>query len=113
LHFKGFKTLDDDGVITHTALANGNVQAARIFSSDAVIAQDHFVVLTDPKDFQGAGNLVPVIRTGDATAAVMAVVNRVSAGLTTADLVQFNLAVSASHQDPSSVASQFVSSHNL
>jgi hypothetical protein len=31
-----------DGAITHTALANGNVQAARIFSSDAVIAQDHF-----------------------------------------------------------------------
>lgn len=113
LHFKGFKTLDDDGVITHTALANGNVQAARIFSSDAVIAQDHFVVLTDPKDFQGAGNLVPVIRTGDATAAVVAVFDKVSAALTTADLVQFNLAVSANHQDPSSVASQFVSSHNL
>lgn len=113
LHFKGFKTLDDDGVITHTALANGNVQAARIFSSDAVVAQDHFVVLTDPKDFQGAGNLVPVIRTADATAAVLAVFNKVSAALTTADLVQFNLATSVNHQDPSAVASQFVSANNL
>ncbi len=113
LHFKGFKTLDEDGVITHTALANGNVEAARIFSSDAVIAQDHFVVLTDPKDFQGAGNIVPVIRTADATAAVLAVFNKVSAALTTADLVQFNLAVSVNHQDPSAVASQFVSSQGL
>jgi osmoprotectant transport system substrate-binding protein len=113
LQFKGFKSLDEDGIITHTALQNGNVQAARIFSSDAVIAQDHFVVLTDPKNFQGAGNIIPVLRTPVATAAVMAIVNKVSAALTTADLVQFNLAVSVQHTDATSVASQFVSAHNL
>jgi osmoprotectant transport system substrate-binding protein len=111
--FKSFKSLDEDGPITHTALANGSVQAARIFSSDAVIAQDHFVVLTDPKDFQGAGNIIPVVRTPKATPAVIAVLNKVSSALTTADLVQFNLAVGVNHDDPTTVASQFVSSHNL
>jgi len=111
--FKSFKSLDEDGPITHTALSNGSVQAARIFSSDAVIAQDHFVVLTDPKDFQGAGNIIPVVRTSKATSDVIAVLNKVSAALTTADLVQFNLAVGVNHDDPTSVASQFVSSHNL
>jgi osmoprotectant transport system substrate-binding protein len=111
--FKSFKSLDEDGPITHTALANGNVQAARIFSSDAVIAQDHFVVLADPKNFQGAGNIIPVIRSGKATSQVMTVLNQVSGALTTADLIQFNLAVGVQHDDPSSVASQFVQSHHL
>jgi osmoprotectant transport system substrate-binding protein len=111
--FKSFKSLDEDGPITHTALANGNVQAARIFSSDAVIAQDHFLVLTDPKNFQGAGNIIPVIRSGKATPDVLAVLNKVSATLTTKDLIQFNLAVGVNHDDPSSVASQYVQSHNL
>ncbi len=111
--FKSFKSLDEDGPITHTALDNGNVQAARIFSSDAVIAQDHFVVLADPKDFQGAGNIIPVIRSGKATPQVLSVFNQVSAALTTADLVQFNLAVGVNHDDPTSVASQFVQQHHL
>lgn len=111
--FKSFQTLDEDGPITHAALANGSVQAARIFSSDAVIAQDHFVVLDDPKVFQGAGNIIPVIRTAKATAQALSILNQVSAALTTADLVQFNLDVSVNHDDPSTVASQFVQSHHL
>lgn len=111
--FKSFQTLDEDGPITHTALANGSVQAARIFSSDAVIAQDHFVVLDDPKVFQGAGNIIPVVRTTKATSQVISVLDQVSAALTTADLVQFNLDVSVNHDDPSAVASQFVQSHHL
>jgi osmoprotectant transport system substrate-binding protein len=111
--FKSFQTLDEDGPITHTALANGSVQVARIFSSDAVIAQDHFVVLSDPKVFQGAGNIIPVIRTSKATSQVIAILDQVSAALTTADLVQFNLSVSVNHDDPSAVASQFVQSHHL
>jgi len=113
LTFKSFKSLDEDGPITHTALQNGDVQVARIFSSDAVIAQDHFVVLTDPKDFQGAGNIIPVIRTVKATSGVLAIFNAVSAALTTADLVQFNLEVGVDHDDPTTVASQFVTANNL
>jgi osmoprotectant transport system substrate-binding protein len=111
--FKSFRSLDEDGAITHTALANGNVQAARIFSSDAVIAQDHFVVLSDPKDFQGAGNIIPVIRSAKATPEALTVLNQVSAALTTADLVRFNLDVSVNHDDPTSVASQFVTANHL
>jgi osmoprotectant transport system substrate-binding protein len=111
--FKSFRSLDEDGPITHTALADGNVQAARIFSSDAVIAQDHFVVLSDPKDFQGAGNIIPVIRSAKATPGVLTVLNQVSAALTTADLVGFNLDVSVNHDDPTSVASQFVTANHL
>jgi osmoprotectant transport system substrate-binding protein len=111
--FNSFRSLDENGPNTHTALADGSVQAARISSSDAAIAQDHFVVLTDPKDLQSAGNITPVIRTGKATTPVLAVLNQVSALLTTVDLVQFNLRVGVNHEDPATVASQYVDSHNL
>ncbi|MCU4183072.1 ABC transporter substrate-binding protein [Acidiferrimicrobium sp. IK] len=113
LDFKGFKALDDDGPITRSALKNGDVQAARIFSSDADIASDHFVVLADPKDFQGAGNVVPVLRKAVATPEALNVVNKVSAALTTADLVQFNTDVGTNHDDATAVASDFVKAHNL
>jgi osmoprotectant transport system substrate-binding protein len=111
--FKSFKALDEDGPITVAALKNGQVQAARIFSSDTTVNDDHFVVLADPKDFQGAGNVVPVLRKAVATPAVLKVVNKVSATLTTADLVAFNVAVQDSHQDPSAVAQQYVTKKGL
>ena len=70
-------------------------------------------IIDCPKVFQGAGNIIPVIRTNKATAQVISVLDQVSAALTTADLVQFNLDVSVNHDDPSAVASQFVQSHHL
>ena len=114
LHFGGFKALDEDGPLTVAALQNGDVQAARIFSSDATIAADHFKVLTDPKDFQGAGNITPILRNSVATPGVLAVLNKVSATLTTADLVQFNTQTGApAHDDPQQVASDYVKAKSL
>lgn len=110
--FKSFKALDEDGAITVAALKNGKVQVARIFSSDTTINSDHFVVLSDPKDFQGAGNIVPVLRKSVATPAVLKVLNKVSANLTTADLVSFNVAV-ANKLSPSAVAKTFVTTNKL
>lgn len=110
--FKSFKSLDEDGPITVAALKNGQVQAARIFSSDVTVNSDHFVVLSDPKDFQGSGNIVPVMQKSVATPATLKVINRVSAALTTADLVGFNIAV-ANHTDPTTIAQQFVAKHKL
>jgi osmoprotectant transport system substrate-binding protein len=111
--FKSFQSRHADGLITHTALANNDVQMGRIFSSDAVIAQDHFVVLHDPQDFQGEGNIIPVIRSGQATPQVVSILNQVSGVLTTDDLIQFNLDVGVNHDDPTSVASEFLQTHRL
>lgn len=113
VNFKSFKALDADGPITRSALNNGDVQAARIFSSDTTVSSDHFVVLTDPMNYQGAGNIVPVIRTPKVTPDVMAILDKVSTAMTTADLVAFNVATGTNHDDPTTVASNFVSSHKL
>jgi osmoprotectant transport system substrate-binding protein len=110
--FGHFKQLDEDGPLTVAALKDGSVQAARIFSSDTTVSSDHFVVLSDPKDFQGAGNIVPVLSKSVATPAVLKVLNQVSANLDTADLVSFNVAV-ANKQNEASIAQTFVTQNKL
>jgi osmoprotectant transport system substrate-binding protein len=112
--FKSFKDLDEDGPLTVAALKDNDVQVARIFTSDTTVSSDHFKVLSDPKDFQGAGNIVPVMQRSVATPGVLAVLDKVSARLTTANLVAFNVAVeTGNHANPADVAQRFVTSNRL
>jgi osmoprotectant transport system substrate-binding protein len=114
LHFKAFKALDADGPLTREALAGNQVQVARVFSSDADIPQEGFVVLSDPKHFQLVGNIIPEVRTSAATTGVMSVLDSVSNALTTAELIQLNGQVEgATHTTPEQAAKQFVASHHL
>ena len=113
LQFKDFKSLDAGGPLTKTALKNGDIQVARIFTSDEAIQIDNFVVLTDDKHFQLAGNIVPVIRTGKASADVKSVLNKVSKALTTDDLLTLNKSMDIDKQEPSDVAAKFAKDKGL
>ncbi len=113
LHFKDFKALDAGGPLTKTALANGDIQVARIFSSDEAITIKGFVVLVDDKHFQLAGNVVPVIRTSKATANIVNALDKVSAALTQADLLALNKSVDVDHVDPADAAKQFLTQTKL
>ena len=59
--FKDYKSLDAGGPLTVAALKNGDVQAADIFTTDASIVANNFVVLDDPKNNFAAQNVVPLI----------------------------------------------------
>ncbi|MGI8491529.1 MAG: ABC transporter substrate-binding protein [Acidimicrobiales bacterium] len=109
---KGFVSLSSPALVAQ-ALSSGSVQLARVDSSDADIATNGFVVLTDDKNFQQAGNIIPLIRTDKAAADVLRVLNKVSAALTTDELVTLNGQTDLQHQDPSAVAKAFVSAHHL
>jgi osmoprotectant transport system substrate-binding protein len=113
LHFKDFKALDAGGPLTKTALANGDIGVARIFSSDEAITIKGFVVLDDDKHFQLAGNVIPVIRTGKTTANVLDALNKVSSALTTDELLQLNKSVDIDHIDPADAAKQFLTQKKL
>ncbi len=65
--FKEYKALDAGGPLTVAALKNGDIQAADIFTTDASIVTNNFVVLTDPKDNFAAQNVVPLITKAKAT----------------------------------------------
>jgi osmoprotectant transport system substrate-binding protein len=113
LHFKEFKALDAGGPLTKSALSGGQIDVARLFSSDESIQQKGFVLLNDDKHFQLAGNIVPVIRTTKATTEVKTLLNSVSAALTQTDLTNINNAIDNNHADPGDQATAFIQAKGL
>jgi len=76
-----------------TALEEGGIDVALLFSTDAVIATNGWVVLEDDRGLQPAENIAPVIRTalvdeyGDE---LVDAINAVTAKLTSASLAEMN-----------------------
>lgn len=93
--FKEFKSLDTGGPITVTALEDGTVGAADLFTTDPTIADKGFVALEDPKNNFAAQNVVPLINQAKATPEVSAALNAVSAKLTTEGLIDMNRKLNA------------------
>jgi osmoprotectant transport system substrate-binding protein len=112
INFKAFKALDTDGPLTRAAFKNGTIQVGLVFSSDADLNQLGLVVLQDDKHLENADNVVPIVRKAVATSEVTAVLDKVSAGLTTADLVTMNGQVELLHQDADAVATAYLQQHN-
>ena len=108
LKFKAFKALDTGGPITKAALEKGEVDVARLFSSDPAIKEKSFVVLDDDKFIQPAGNVVPVIRTEIADDAIAEVLDKVSSTLTTDDLIDMNKRIDVDKEDPDKVAQDYL-----
>src|ERR1700682_362296 len=112
LNFKQVLTLDTDGPATRAAFKNGSIQVGLVFSSDSDLNSLGLVVLQDDKQMIAADNVVPVIRTAVDTDEVKNVLNKVDAGLTTADLVTMNSQVELLHQDADAVATAYLQQHN-
>ncbi|HYM97821.1 MAG TPA: ABC transporter substrate-binding protein [Candidatus Sulfotelmatobacter sp.] len=112
IHFKDFKALDTEGPLTRAAFKNGSIQVGLVFSSDADLNQLGLVVLQDDKHLENADNVVPIMRTAVASDEVKSVLNKIDAGLSTADLVQMNGQVELLHQDADAVAKAYLQQHN-
>jgi osmoprotectant transport system substrate-binding protein len=108
LTFKDYKSLEP-GPITTKALLDGTIQAADIFTTDASIEANGFVVLDDPKNNFAAQNVVPVINAKKASDTVKQVLNAVSAKLDTKTLLDLNGKLAAPDKpDPSKVAQDWL-----
>jgi osmoprotectant transport system substrate-binding protein len=112
IHFKSFKALDTDGPLTRAAFKNGTIQVGLVFSSDSDLNQLGLVVLQDDKHLENADNVVPIIRQKVATSDVTAILNKIDAALTTADMVTMNGQVELLHQDADAVATAYLQQHN-
>jgi osmoprotectant transport system substrate-binding protein len=112
IHFKDFKALDTDGPATRAAFKNGTIQVGLVFSSDGDLNALGLVVLQDDKHLENADNVVPIMRKQVATDEVKSILNKVDAGLTTADLVTMNSQASIQHQDPDAIARAYLQQHN-
>jgi osmoprotectant transport system substrate-binding protein len=111
--FKSYTQLSP-GVVTATALKDGTVQAADIFTTDPSIAQYGFVALTDPNNNFAAQNVVPIINKAKASAQVKQILNAVQAKLDTKTLADLDAQLNApSKPDVSTVAKQWLSKVGL
>jgi osmoprotectant transport system substrate-binding protein len=87
----GFTPIEDSGgPLTISALKDNTVQMVNIYSADPNIKTSGLVTLEDPDGLFLASNVVPLINTDAATPEVTEVINKVSAALTAADLVDLN-----------------------
>lgn len=111
--FGEFRKLDAGGPLTINALKNGQIDAADIFTTDPSIAANDFVVLEDPEDLYAAQNVLPLINTAKVTDGVTAVLDAVSAELTTEDLIALNEQVINEQQDSAVVAGEWLAGKGL
>ncbi|WP_342777457.1 ABC transporter substrate-binding protein [Klugiella xanthotipulae] len=81
---------DSGGPLTVSALIDGTVQVADIFSTTPAIAENKFVTLADPKNLILPQNVLPLINSDSASDLVVKTLNNVSAQLTTEDLIDLN-----------------------
>lgn len=108
-----FKALDADGPLTRAALDKGDVQLARVFTADADLKTKGYVVLEDDKHFQQDGSITPVVRTEKLDDEATELINKVSAALTTDELIDLNKSVQVDKEDPKAAAEAFLKSENL
>lgn len=97
----------DAGAITVSALESGEIDVALLFSTSGVIADRGWVLLTDDRSMLAADNVVPVV-TDELVEAYgddfVALVDRVSAALSTAELTEMNRLFDIERQDPADIA---------
>ncbi len=111
--FTEYKLLDYSGPITIAALQKGDVDAALLFSTVPQISSMNFVVLDDPENALGVNNVTPLVCKQSVPEKAQDVLNKLSKKLTTADLVDMNVAFSLDFRDADEVAAEWVSNAGL
>lgn len=105
---------DGGGPLTVKALQDNTVQLADIYTTSSAIKDNHFVTLKDPKNIIIAENVVPIINDKQASDKVKSVLNKVSAALTTDDLVAMNDKSSGSAKESAQqIAQEWLAQANL
>lgn len=112
---KSFEPINDGGgFATVKALVDGRVQVANVFTTSFAIGDNDFVVLDDPKNNFVAQQLVPLVRSDLVGGVAVDILNRVSARLSTLDLVELNRQVSGDLKvDPVVAASVWVEANGF
>jgi len=107
--------LDSGGPITVSALLQGTVDVALLFTTDGAIDRNGFVLLEDDLRLQPVEHVTPVIRTETVSRlgpGLERIVNEVSAALTTEELRGLNAEVSLG-DPPAGVAASWLAANGL
>jgi len=116
LHFREFVSLDAGGPLTRQALSAGDIGVGLMFSTDPGISAGHLVILADDRGLQPAENITPLLRRVTVARygqGLVAVLNAVSARLTTGSLRVLNAQVELDRRDPRIVADDWLYTQGL
>jgi osmoprotectant transport system substrate-binding protein len=113
LRFKTFRVLDSGGPRTLDALSRGDIDIGLVLSSDGAVAARNLVVLEDDRKLQAADNLIPAIRKDIVDDDIRETLDKVSAALTTADLIELNRRASVDKTDPEVLAREWLQEHGF
>jgi osmoprotectant transport system substrate-binding protein len=108
VEFASFQPLDVSGPLTVSALEEGKVDCANLFSTQSAIEVNGFVSLTDPEGLVESEAVVPLVSRDAATPEVEDALNAVSAALTTETLKAMVKQVEVDKADPRTVAQEFL-----
>jgi osmoprotectant transport system substrate-binding protein len=111
--FDDFTPLDAGGSLTVDALKTDEVQIGLLFSTDPSIGQNGFVPLADDRHLQDAENITPLIRSEKLNVEVRALLDAVSARLSTEKVTELVGKVVIDGQDVAAVANGFLTANGL
>jgi osmoprotectant transport system substrate-binding protein len=118
LRFKEFRPLDSGGPRTLAALRGAEIGVGVLFTTDASLGgpDPDVVLLEDDRRLQPSENVVPIVRRAVVLrrgAAFVALLDRVSAQLRTADLIALNRRVDIDGVTPARAASEWLGAHRF
>ena len=108
------RVVESDG--RYSALDAGDVDVASVFTTEAQLAGDEYVVLDDPRGLFASGHVAPIIR--DEVLKVhgprlQTAIDAVSKALTTPAMREMNAAVDIGGRKPADVAAEFLRVNKL
>ena len=111
VNFLEYKALDYSGPITVSALKNGDVQAALLFSTAPEVALNSFVVLDDPKHAFGVNNVIPLVCKDAVPVEAQTLLNTVNGKLTTEGLTAMNATYVTDKRDAADIAAEWLAAN--
>jgi osmoprotectant transport system substrate-binding protein len=114
--FALFRPLDTGGPLTLAALRSGEIDVGVLFTTDPALTDFDLVVLRDDLSLQPAEHITPVMSVASHAAAgssARAVINAVSARLSTGGVRELNRLVGVVGRDPEQVADEWVERMDL
>jgi len=113
IEFKEFKALDAGGPLTVSALKKGDIDVARVFTTQGVIADEGWVVLEEDKLLEPAQNLIPIGRKDAVTDQISQALNALAPKVTSEELTKLNAQVDIDKKDATVVAKEFITKNGL
>lgn len=105
---------DGGGPVTLKALLDNTIQVANIYTTTPSILANKLVTLEDPKNLISAQQVIPLVSSSKNSSKLAEVLNKVSAALTTQDLLELNTRVSGdSKTDPAQAAKDWLAKAKL